>query len=230
MTVKNEKKENQPVRPFWKKKRIVLGIPLLLLLVLGTVGYKIGMNLASEKMVDELSNQITKEDYDKILKDPSIQQIIDKEVGDDKNSELLKNLSSDPDPAVQETATPVQTNVDSTKKENPVTTKTDSDKVKDTVATVDTDKGKTETKTEEQQQPTVEKEEPGLHFNSSSEAMKFLLTKFSMGELSALAKKAEGGVTPQEKEEIKSTVLARLSTEEYNALKVFAVVEASKRK
>ncbi|WHY66541.1 hypothetical protein [Neobacillus sp. SuZ13] len=230
MKVKNEKKENQQIRPFWKMKRIVLGIPLLLLLVLGTVGYKIGMNLASDKMVDELSSQITKEDYDKILKDPSIQQIIDKEVGTDKNSELLKNLSSDPDPAIQETATPVQTKVDSTKKENPAATKIDSDKVKDTVATVDTDKGKTETKTEEKQQPTGEKEEPGLHFNSSSEAMKFLLSKFSMGELSALAKKAEGGVTPQEKEEIKSTVLARLSTEEYNALKVFAVVEASKRK
>ena len=223
------------IRPFWKMKRIVIGIPLLVLLILGVAGYKIGMSLASDKIVDELASQITKEDYDKILKDPSVQQIIEKETGANK-SELLKNISADP--AIQETIskgtdTPAKTTtVDSTKEENPTASNTDADKNKDTVATVDTDKGepKTKTKNEEKQQPTVEKEQPGLRFNSSSEAMKFLLSKFSMGELSALAKKAQGGVTPQEKEEIKSTVLSRLSAEEYNALKAFAVVEASKRK
>ncbi|MBV7504319.1 hypothetical protein KW850_03435 [Bacillus sp. sid0103] len=225
------------VRPFWKMKRIMLGIPLLVLLALGVAGYKIGMSLASEKIVDELASQIKKEDYDKILKDPSIQQIIEKEVGTDKNSELLKNISSDPtikdtiskDPAsVKGEETPVATTVNTNNEKNLVTSKTDSSKDKDNVATVDTNKGKTAT--EEKQQPAVEKEEPGLRFNSSSEVTKFLLSKFSMSELSALAKKAEGGVTPQEKAEIKSTVLGRLSTEEYNAVKVFAVVEASKRK
>ncbi|MEH7076471.1 hypothetical protein [Neobacillus drentensis] len=220
------------VRPFWKLKRIVWGIPVIILLVLGGVGYRIGMNLVSDKMVDELASQITKEDYNKLLKDPSVQQIIEKEMGSDKKSELLNSISSDP--AIKDTvnngqAIPVSaTTTENTNNEKqPATTIADSGKDKDkNVAAVTPDKGKTE-----EQKPSVEQEkpQPGLHFNSRSEAMKFLLSKFSMSELSAFAKKAEGGVTPEEKAEIKSAVLGRLSAEEYNALKVFALVEASKR-
>lgn len=231
------------VRPFWKMKRIVLGIPFMVLLILGFAGYKIGMNLASEKMVDELASQVTKEDYENILKDPSVQQIIDKELGTVQKSELLNNISTDP--AIKETINqdtavtnvnrtkekqPAADNRDSSKDKNPAETNTetstDTNKDKETTANVDTDK---KDKTEEKQ-PASEKAEPsGLHFSSNAEVMKFLLSKFSMGELSALAKKAQGGVTAQEKAEIKNTVLGRLSTEEYNALKVYAVVEISNR-
>lgn len=222
------------VRPFWKMKRIVWGIPVMILLVFGVVGYKIGMSLVADKVVDELASQISKEDYDKILKDPSIQQIIDKEMGSDQKSELLNNISSDP--AVKDSVnngqnTPVSgtTTKTTSNEQKPATTNTVSGKDKDKVAAAVTpDKGKTV-----DQKPAVEQEkpqpQPGLHFNSRSEAMKFLLSKFSMSELSAFAKKAEGGVTPEEKAEIKSAVLGRLSADEYNALKVFALVEASKR-
>ena len=224
------------VRPFWKMKRIVWGIPVMILLVLGVMGYKIGMNLVSDKVVDELASQITKEDYDKILKDPSIQQIIDKETV--KNSELLKSVSSNP--AIkntvsngQDTPVTVTTTENTSNEKKPATTTTNVDSGKDKdkdaatedAATAVPEKGKTAP----EQKPAVEQEKPGLHFNSRSEAMKFLLSKFSMSELSAFAKKAEGGVTPEEKAEIKSTVLGRLSAEEYNALKVFAVIEVSNR-
>lgn len=215
------------VRPFWKMKRIKFGIPVLLVLALGLAGYKIGMNLASEKMVNELASQMTKEDYDNLLKDPSVQQIVAKELGSDKISVLRNNVSSDPTikEAINKSNDTVAANVNSSIDTKPEkTTNVDSSKKKDTVVTVDSGKNKTEEK-----QPAVEKEEPSLQFKSSSEVMKFMLSKFSMSELSAFAKKAEGGVTTTEKKEIKNSVLGRLTTEEYNAVKVFAVLEMSKR-
>jgi hypothetical protein len=66
-------------------------------------------------------------------------------------------------------------------------------------------------------------------FSSREEAMKFLLSKFSMSELTEFAKKAEGGLTPEEKVEIKAAITKRLTPEEYNALKVYAFIELSKR-
>jgi hypothetical protein len=230
------------IRPFWKMKRIVLGVPLMLLLVVGFFGYKIGMNLVSEKVMSELTSQMTKEDYEDILKDPSVQQIIDKEMSTDQ---LLNNVSSDPSIKDAISQSPVATNVnssnekstpaantDSSKEKSPAATNEDSSNGKDTpAANTDSSKDKDtvagQDKTNEKQ-PSVEKTEPKLQFNSRTEVMKFLLSKFSMAELRGLSKKAEGGVTAQEKAEIKSTVLGRLSTEEYNAVKVFAVVEISK--
>ncbi len=232
---KKGENHRRKVKPFWKMKRIVLGIPVMILLILGFVGYKIGMNLASEKMVDELASQMTKEDYDNLLKDPSIQQIIDKEAGAGKNSALFKNVSAvSADPAIKETVNndTTGTNVHTTNEKKPSATNPDASKEKQPAANTDANNDKDTGKTDntEVKPPATEKAEPaGLHFNSNAEVMKFLLSKFSMGELSALAKKAQGGVTAHEKAEIKSTVLSRLSTEEYNALKVYAVVEASKR-
>jgi hypothetical protein len=66
-------------------------------------------------------------------------------------------------------------------------------------------------------------------FGSREEAMKFLLSKFSMSELMGFAKKAQGGLTPEEKAEIKEAITKRLTPEEYNALKVYAFIELSKR-
>ncbi|MFP5113947.1 hypothetical protein ACSU64_16350 [Bacillaceae bacterium C204] len=222
------------VRPFWKMKRIKFGIPVLLVLALGLAGYKIGMSLASEKMVNELASQMTKEDYDNLLKDPSVQQIVAKELGSDQKSELLNNLSSDS--TIKENNgqdTQSVTNNESGKE----TENADSNKDKETAATSpvsnkDQNRATSEDKSKDTsnvKQPSEEKVEPGLQFSSNQEVMKFLLSKFSMGELSVLAKKAQGGVTAQEKEEIKNTVLGRLSTEEYNALKVYAAINISKR-
>ncbi|WML24727.1 hypothetical protein [Neobacillus sp. OS1-33] len=226
MTVMEEIKHKK-IRPFWKMKRIVVGIPVIILLVLVFAGYKIGMNIASEKMVDELASQITAEDYDNLLKDPSIQQIIEKEVGTGKKSELLKNVSANQGIKGMVNNNTAGMNGNTTSEKQPSATNSDlSEKQEITTATVATGKRvHTETK-----QPSTGKAEPsGLQFSSNEEVMKFLLSKFSMEELSALAKEAQGGVTAQEKAEIKNKVLSRLSTEEYNALKVYAVVEVSKK-
>lgn len=230
------------VRPFWKMKRIKLGIPVLFVLALGFAGYKIGISLASEKMVNELVSQMTKEDYDNLLKDPSVQQIIAKELGSDQKSALLNNLSSNstikdaiskehaPSSNGQDThlvtnngSGKVMENVDSNKDKETMATSPVSNKDQNTAATEETSKD-----TSNVEQPSEEKADPGLQFSSDQEVMKFLLSKFSMAELSEFAKKAQGGVTAQEKEEIKNSVLGRLTTEEYNAVKVFAVLEISK--
>lgn len=68
-----------------------------------------------------------------------------------------------------------------------------------------------------------------LVFTTTEEALKFLLTKFSMSELNGFIKMADGGVTAAEKNQIKSTLMERLTPEEYQALKVLGLIELQKR-
>lgn len=68
-----------------------------------------------------------------------------------------------------------------------------------------------------------------LVFTTTEEALKFLLTKFSMSELNGFIKMADGGVTAAEKNQIKSALMARLTPEEYQALKVLGLIELQKR-
>ncbi|ACV64676.1 hypothetical protein Dtox_3983 [Desulfofarcimen acetoxidans DSM 771] len=69
-----------------------------------------------------------------------------------------------------------------------------------------------------------------LMFADKDEALKFVLTKFTMGELTSLAQKAQGGLTGQEKAEIKSVLMQRLTPGEFQALKAMALKELAKRK
>lgn len=202
------------VRPFWKKKRIRLGIPLLFILILGFVGYKIGMNLASEKVVNELSAQIPEKDIQDLLKDPSIQDMIEKEIGADKKQKMLEKY------AVTST---IANQVNINKDTQELTTDTNNTSaVNQKPAAGSKDASQTD-------QQTPEKTKPKLTFKTRDEVLKFLLSKFSMSELTELAKKAEGGITPEEKAEINAIVSQRLSSEEYGAVKVFAVIELSKQ-
>ncbi|WP_190239879.1 hypothetical protein [Pelotomaculum schinkii] len=68
-----------------------------------------------------------------------------------------------------------------------------------------------------------------LVFATPEEALKFLLTKFSMSELNGFIKMADGGVTTAEKNQIKSALMSRLTPEEYQALKVLGLIELQKR-
>lgn len=79
--------------------------------------------------------------------------------------------------------------------------------------------------------PTPEKDskEDKLRFSSNEEALEFFLTKFSMKELSNMASMAKDGLTNDEKRDIKATVLEKLSPDEYEALKILAVLEIKKR-
>ncbi|WP_066067125.1 hypothetical protein [Neobacillus soli] len=197
---KTGKNSRKAVRPFWRKKRMVLGIPILLVVVvIGMVGYEVGIKYASQKVVNEIAGQLTDKDIAGLLKDPTVQQSIENEIGSDQKDKLLKKYSLDSKAANGNQEKTVKATAVSNK-ENKVTI----------------------------QHPLVKKT-PRLKFRTKEEVTKFLLSKFTMNELSALAKKAEGGITPAEKAEIKNTVLKRLSAEEYEAVKTFAFIELSKR-
>ncbi|QCJ44237.1 hypothetical protein FAY30_21295 [Bacillus sp. S3] len=196
--LKKGARHRQQVRPFWKMKRAILGIPLVIILILGFAGYRIGMNLASEKVVKELATQIPEKDIQDLLEDPTVQKEIEDEVGSEKKEEILTKyavVSATP-------AKPKESTVPATKEASQTTP------VESKVST-----------------PAPVKNKPGLNFKSREDVLKFLLSKFTMGELKDLAKKADGGITPEEKSEIKGVVLQRLSPEEYNAVKVFAIIE-----
>lgn len=167
-----------------KKWIISLGI----LVILGFAGYKIGMNYVSEKMMDQVSQEVLNPDeVKKLLDDPAIQQAIEEQRGA-AALEQLKETAPIPEPSA---TTPDQA------KEQPAIS-----------------------------QPASA---PSLMFATREEAMKFLLTKFTMSELTSLASKAQGGLTAEEKEEVKSTLLSRLSPEELQALKVLGLIELSKQ-
>jgi hypothetical protein len=68
-----------------------------------------------------------------------------------------------------------------------------------------------------------------LVFTTKEEAFEFLLTKFSISELNNFINMAEGGITTEEKNQIKSVLSSRLTTEEYQALKVIGLIELQKR-
>ncbi|MEH7336797.1 hypothetical protein V7161_29715 [Neobacillus drentensis] len=196
---KSGKDSRKKIKPFWKNKWLMIGMPLLILIIIGIGGYKFGMNIASQKMMNEIAGQLTNKDVEILLKDPSIQKIIEDELGSAKKEELLKKYSLD-----------ASLNVTNSNNKNTIAAKNDSIK-----------------ETPEANQHLDDTNKPKLKFSSRQEVMKFLLSKFTMNELTELAKKADGGLTPEEKEEIQTLVLERLSDEEYDAVKVYALIELS---
>jgi hypothetical protein len=204
------------IRPFWKMKRVILGAPLLLLLGLGFIGYRIGMNMASEKVINEISSQISEEDIHNLLQDENVQKLIEKELGPEEAKKLLgQQLQAN------------QLNKENQNQNNETNQSSDANKVQSSHIA---QKEKEQPINGEQKAPNNKEEKQSkLMFASREEAMKFLLSKFSMSELTEFAKKAEGGLTPEEKAEIKAAITKRLTPEEYNALKVYAFIELSKR-
>jgi hypothetical protein len=65
-------------------------------------------------------------------------------------------------------------------------------------------------------------------FADKQEALKFLLSKYSISEVSGLVEKTSGGLTEEEKEEIKASLLSRLTTEEYQAIIITGLIEMKK--
>lgn len=75
-----------------------------------------------------------------------------------------------------------------------------------------------------------DKPAPGkLRFANNDEAMKFVMKKFSMTQIREFAAMANGGLTSEEKKVIKAKVMERLTQEEFEALKILAVIELQKR-
>ncbi|MEH7333600.1 hypothetical protein V7161_13245 [Neobacillus drentensis] len=183
-----------PVRPFWKKKRFKLGLPVVLLAVIGFFGYQIGMDLASEKVVKEISHQVPKKEIQALLTDPSVQQFIEDEVGSEKKQQILDKYSVVP------------------MANSPLVASASASAGNEQAAAAGSKEAPKSTKTEK---PSTN--DSKLKFTSRDEVLKFLLTKFTMSELMGFADKAKGGLTPEVKSEIQSTVMDRLTPEEYEA-------------
>jgi hypothetical protein len=217
-------------RPFWRYKRFHGASALILLLIPGYMGYQVLMDEASEKLVSEMAGQVTKEEMNALLKDPTVQEMMEKELGTKKAEDLLKEYKieasgiattgiSDEDLTFKKSETSNQANKEqaanlpsNAKTEQPASTES-----------VPASANQEQAEEKEQLQPKKPM------FESRTEATKFVMSKFSMSEISSFAQMAQGGLTTEEKAEIKSIVQSRLSTEEYEALKIFGLIELSKQ-
>jgi hypothetical protein len=215
------KKGRQTIQPLWKMKRLMLGVPLIIILGLGFVGYRFGLNIASDKVMNEVTSQITNKDIEILLKEPSIQELIEKEVGIEKTRELLEKYSVDI----------TKVNPDSLTDTNSQPSTSGSDKNTERKNNTKVDQQGTDNKNGQQVDDNQRGGPNGnetLSFKSREEVTKFMLSKFSMGELSELARKANGGINSSEKTEIRDALLNKLTKEEYDAVNVFGVIELSK--
>lgn len=173
------------------KKGIII---LVVVAIICFGGYKIGMNYISEKMFDQVTEQVlNKEEIDKMMADPEIQKALQEQIGD----EGLQKIQQQVEGETPSKDTP-----------NPQSETQKGDKMTD--ATVPSEKNK-------------------RTFSTREEALTFLLSKFSMGELQGFASKAQGGLTSEEKAEIKSALMSRISPDEFEALKVLGLIEMSKK-
>lgn len=234
--------KRQKTRPFWKYKRFALAMTFLLLAIPGGyAGYQIAIDKASDKLVNEVASQVSKEDMNKLLADPSVQEVLEKELGTKKAAALLKE--NNVDPAAIATAgissedltfKPIEAEaaggqVSSEKEQETAATNVQAQEDIKTgeAASSSPQAGQTAPSTEN---TSVSKEEkPKARFQSREEATRFVMSKFSMGEVSQFAQMAQGGLTEEEKSDIKSKVTSRLTAEEYEALKLFGIIELGKQ-
>lgn len=245
------KNHRQETRPFWRYKRFGLAMALLLLLIPGFIGYQVVMDKASEKLVNEVAGQITKEEINELLKDPTVQEMMEKELGTKEAAKLLQ----DHEVEASGIATSGISEDDLTFKQAGTPAQLDGQEASSSSAAVEAGtNGSTESvSASKDQKPSSGKEGQGTNeksssakgqqnqssseadkterpmFESRAEATKFVMSKFSMSEISSFAQMAQGGLTPEEKSEIKSIVQSRLSAKEYEALKVFGLIELSKQ-
>ena len=168
-------------------------VVLIVLVSIGSIAYAPIMKYASDKVIEQVTDQLfTHEELETLTQDPSFQKIID---------QLEDNH---PVPAQSE--------------ESPASD--DGTKTSDNTDVV-------ENSDPAQVDPTLVPEQ--LSFTSNEDALKFLLTKFKLTELKSLSDKAKGGLTQQEKSEIKSIVTDRLTKTEYDSLKILAAMEIQRR-
>ncbi|WP_028559176.1 hypothetical protein [Paenibacillus pinihumi] len=202
-----------------ERKRIARGGFLLgkwtaILLVAGVIGwngYKYGMSYASDKMIQQLSNQIVNADeFERMKQDPAVQQLL-QEHADELGKEYIDKLNL-----------PVATG---TKTSSPGTGST-TDKPGD-----GKNGGDNQANTDKPDKtPAADGKKGGkLIVKNKEEAMQLLLSKFSMKELTDLANSAKGGLTDEKKEHIKDSVMARLTADEFEAVKVVVLMELLKK-
>lgn len=175
-------------------------IALIIIIIVVAGGYKFGIKYASDALISQIANEVlSQEEIDKLIEDPEVQRTIEEQLG----PEALQNLRKEhPDTAGEPGAginNPAQTNTGT-----------------------QPEKGSPESSPQR-------KTDTKLVFSTKEEALEFVLTKFSNSEIKGFIDMAEGGITAQEKEQIKAALMERLTPEEYQALKVIGLIELQKR-
>ncbi|NIK72057.1 hypothetical protein [Paenibacillus sp. BK720] len=197
------------------KKSTVIWTRLLTVIVIvgfvGFAGYKIGLHYLSNKMMNEMADQIlTTDEIDAFKKDPAVQQIIadNSKYFDKKAVEALQgSIAADAGTGGKaEDTSPAKPDKSGSAS------------------------GSTATGAKDDAKPSDKPLTGGqLVVKNKDEAAELLLGKFSMKELTGLADKAKDGLTPEEKQSIKETLLSRLTPEEFNSVKIVALMEVIKR-
>ncbi|GLX66267.1 hypothetical protein [Paenibacillus glycanilyticus] len=179
---------------------------IAVVVVVGFAGYKIGFHYLANKMMNEMADQILSTDeVETLKKDPAVQKII---------ADNSKYFDKKAVAAIQGSLTPDAVG------SNSGSTGSDASGTK-------TDGKTTGTKAEASDKPVTAEDK--LVVKTKDEAADLLLSKFSMKELTGLADKAKDGLTPEEKQTIKATLLSKLSPEEYNSVKIIALMEMMSR-
>ena len=205
-------------------------VALIVVLVLAAAGYKFGLKYVSEAVINKVANEVlTGEEIDKLVQDPQVKKILEERLGTEAFGELLKRQ-----PGAGAGAAPGTGQGTGLGPQSGAATGNGNGPEGGSGTGTGTGAGSI---TGNQNVPgTGNNSKPsegkgkggGLVFNTAEEALQFLLTKFSRAELNGFIAMAEDGITPEEKSQVKAALLSRLTTEEYQALKVIALIELRK--
>ena len=206
-------------------------VALIVVLVLAAAGYKFGLKYVSEAVINKVANEVlTGEEIDKLVQDPQVKKILEERLGTEAFGELLKRQ-----PGAGAGAAPGTGQGTGLGPQSGAATGNGNGPEGGSGTCTGTGAGSI---TGNQNVPgTGNNSKPsegkgkggGLVFNTAEEALQFLLTKFSRAELNGFIAMAEDGITPEEKSQVKAALLSRLTAEEYQALKVIALIELEKR-
>ena len=208
-----------------------IAVALIVVLVLAAAGYKFGLKYVSEAVINKVANEVlTGEEIDKLVQDPQVKKILEERLGTEAFGELLKRQ-----PGAGAGAAPGTGQGTGLGPQSGAATGNGNGPEGGSGTGTGTGAGSI---TGNQNVPgTGNNSKPsegkgkggGLVFNTAEEALQFLLTKFSRAELNGFIAMAEDGITPEEKSQVKAALLSRLTAEEYQALKVIALIELEKR-
>ncbi|MBB3108534.1 type IV secretory pathway VirB10-like protein [Paenibacillus phyllosphaerae] len=217
----NESSGGAPTRKSRSRKRWVIALSTLgVLVIAGFIAYPFAMAYVSDKMMSNIADQIVSpSEMEEMKKDPEIQKILKENIPNISLPEITETVA--------ETTTDQETDTVASNTEAQDTDKQDST-TKSTSGTTDT----TTTNSEKSTSTSTKSDDSASSTSNvmtKDEASKLLLSKFSKSELLKLAEKANGGLTAEEKKEIKDKLLSRISDSEFKALKVAAVVELAKQ-
>lgn len=176
----------------WKKVTltVLLGIGIV------AVGGKLAFDYVADKMMKKIVSEVSQDpDVERVLKDKEIQQKLEKLQNDPSLQKQVQDLAKKAQGAAVEV----------------------SEKVKETAEAAAKQANANEQKQGNTNSKSKNADAGGVHFKNTSQAAQYAMKRFSMSEINYYRGMAEGGLTPQEKKEIKAVVLSRFSPEEIQA-------------